>query len=156
MNWDAIGAIGEIIGAMAVVASLAYLALQIRMQNREARLSGAHDILVGFRESLQAFTHGDLHEIFARANEEYDSLSNAELIRLFGGVLPILRLWEEAYIQNEQGRLEDRLWEGINSQYSAYLNYGAVSRIWEIRRIHFDKSFQNFVQDLERSELRLR
>jgi len=156
MNWDAIGAIGEIIGAMAVVASLAYLASQIRMQNREARLAGAHDILVGFRESLQAFTVGDLHELFAKANEEYDSLSNAEIIRLMGGLLPILRLWEEAYIQNDQGRLEDRVWEGINSQYSAYLNYPAISRVWELRRIHFDKNFQNFVQNLERSDLKLR
>jgi hypothetical protein len=28
MNWDAIGAIGEVIGAVAVVASLVYLAVQ--------------------------------------------------------------------------------------------------------------------------------
>ena len=30
MNWDAIGAIGEIVGAIAVVATLAYLAIQTR------------------------------------------------------------------------------------------------------------------------------
>ena len=33
MNWDAIGAVGEIVGAMAVVASLIYLASQIKHQN---------------------------------------------------------------------------------------------------------------------------
>ena len=33
MNWDAIGAVGEIIGAIAVVASLIYLASQIKNQN---------------------------------------------------------------------------------------------------------------------------
>ena len=31
MNWDAIGAVGEIVGASAVVLSLAYLAVQIRL-----------------------------------------------------------------------------------------------------------------------------
>ena len=36
MNWEAIGAIGEIAGAIAVVASLLYLATQIRMSNRIA------------------------------------------------------------------------------------------------------------------------
>ena len=30
MNWDAIGAVGEVIGAMAVVISIIYLAVQIR------------------------------------------------------------------------------------------------------------------------------
>ena len=37
MNWDAIGAIGEMIGAAAVVASLLYLALQTRANAREKR-----------------------------------------------------------------------------------------------------------------------
>ena len=39
MNWDAIGAIGEIIGAIAVVATLGYLAVQIRQNSTQARLS---------------------------------------------------------------------------------------------------------------------
>ena len=51
MNWDAVGAIGEIVGAGAVFASLVYLAIQIRTQNRESRLSAMHDISVGFRRS---------------------------------------------------------------------------------------------------------
>jgi len=33
MNWDAVGAVGEVIGAVAVVASLAYLARQIRQNS---------------------------------------------------------------------------------------------------------------------------
>jgi len=37
MDWNAIGAIGETIGAAAVVVSLLYLAVQIREQNKQAR-----------------------------------------------------------------------------------------------------------------------
>jgi hypothetical protein len=37
INWDAIGAIGEIVGAAAVVVSLVYLAQQMRMSNKLAR-----------------------------------------------------------------------------------------------------------------------
>ena len=39
MSWDALGAIGEIIGAIAVLATLYYLAAQIKMQNRELEKS---------------------------------------------------------------------------------------------------------------------
>ena len=42
MNWDAIGAIGNIIGAFAVVVSLIYLAIQIRTQNKQSKLSAFH------------------------------------------------------------------------------------------------------------------
>ena len=34
MNWEAIGAIGEVIGAAAVVITLVYLAIQIRQSNQ--------------------------------------------------------------------------------------------------------------------------
>lgn len=37
MNWDAIGAIGEIVGAIAVVVSLMYLAIQIRTSSSLAK-----------------------------------------------------------------------------------------------------------------------
>lgn len=32
MNWDALGAIAELVGAIAVVASLLYLAVQVRAE----------------------------------------------------------------------------------------------------------------------------
>ena len=42
MNWDALGAMGEIIGAIAVFATLYYLATQIRIQSREIEKSNGH------------------------------------------------------------------------------------------------------------------
>ncbi len=51
MNWEAIGAIGEIIGAFAVVFSLASLATQIRSQNRESRIASIHEVVEAFRYS---------------------------------------------------------------------------------------------------------
>jgi hypothetical protein len=57
MNWEALGAIGELVGATAVVATLAYLAVQIRFAKISAadisRLSRAD----GVRETLQAMSH---------------------------------------------------------------------------------------------------
>jgi len=37
MNWEAIGAIGEVVGAISVVATLAYLAVQIRRTDTTSR-----------------------------------------------------------------------------------------------------------------------
>ena len=34
MNWDAIGAVGDAVSAIAVVVSLLYLATQVRQSNR--------------------------------------------------------------------------------------------------------------------------
>lgn len=51
-NWEAIGAIGEILGAIAVVSTLAYLAVQIR----ESRTATAADIY-----QTRAATRADSH-----------------------------------------------------------------------------------------------
>ena len=40
MNWDAIGAVGEIIGAVAVVVTLVHLSRQIRLANIAGIASG--------------------------------------------------------------------------------------------------------------------
>ena len=55
MNWDALGAIGEIIGAAAVLATLFYLAAQIKMQNRELEKSN---------ENVTAQLSVDLNNVF--------------------------------------------------------------------------------------------
>ena len=48
MNWDAIGAVGEILGAGAVVATLAYLAIQVRQTNRSAKTSSQQAVFTNF------------------------------------------------------------------------------------------------------------
>ena len=48
MNWDAIGALGEIIGAAAVFVSLLYLAIQIRQSTALARTQYHTNSVTGF------------------------------------------------------------------------------------------------------------
>lgn len=43
MNWDAIGAVGEVLGAVAVIATLAYLAVQVRHLKSELHMSSLKD-----------------------------------------------------------------------------------------------------------------
>lgn len=69
MNWDAIGAVGELVGAFAVVLTLGYLAVQVNHArksssdiNRLSRITGARDwmsLMIGDRELLEAWTKTD-------------------------------------------------------------------------------------------------
>ncbi len=57
MNWDAIGAIAELLGAIGVIASLVYLATQIR-QSREQ-----------MSQNTQALRAGTYQQFFGQLNE---------------------------------------------------------------------------------------
>tara|TARA_B110000858_G_scaffold89247_1_gene103084 strand:- start:5179 stop:5370 length:192 start_codon:yes stop_codon:yes gene_type:complete len=54
MNWDAISAIGEIIGATAVVVSLVYLAVQIRQNTRQISSSIKAAQLSAFERNIES------------------------------------------------------------------------------------------------------
>lgn len=53
MNWDAIGAAGEILGALAVVISIGYLSIQIRSNTRATRASAGFDAMHSWADSNQ-------------------------------------------------------------------------------------------------------
>ena len=54
MNWDAIGAIGQLLGALAVVITLGYLAVQVRVARSTAADTNRLTRAVGVREALLA------------------------------------------------------------------------------------------------------
>jgi hypothetical protein len=60
VNWEAISAIGQLVGAFAVVVSLIYLANEIRSNARATRLAGMRSTLDAGTSSLTSFT-ANLH-----------------------------------------------------------------------------------------------
>jgi hypothetical protein len=73
MNWEAIGAIGEILGATVVFITLAYLAIQVRYAkiaasdaNRQVRTRGITDMQLAMLPNSEALS------AFARANQADD------------------------------------------------------------------------------------
>jgi hypothetical protein len=68
VNWQAIGAVGEILGALAVVATLGYLAVQIR-ESRKATAADVYQTRAAHRADQQmrlALNCPNYHEIHAR------------------------------------------------------------------------------------------
>jgi hypothetical protein len=66
LNWEAIGAIGEIVGAFAVVATLFYLAQQVRHSTRMARAEMTKDLFLASRTAIMdVAAHDRLADIWA-------------------------------------------------------------------------------------------
>jgi hypothetical protein len=156
MNWEAIGAVGEILGACGVIATLFYLAIQVRVQNKEARLAAMHDISTAFRESYTAFNDGGIADIFIRGNKDFTSLSDTEKIRLFATVNPLIKVFEEAFNQYNQGRLDEQLWHAMTKQYSFLLSAPSLEQVWKQRRTHYNETFREFVDGLEKTKYEIR
>jgi hypothetical protein len=108
MNWEAVGAIGEIVGAAAVVATLVYLAVQIRQSSKIASLQASQHVLEGAAE-LQAriAEDEDLRRIFASGCRSYDSLEGGDRRRFYAIVGEYLMRYEVQTQMHEAGMLND-------------------------------------------------
>lgn len=152
MNWEAIGAIGEIIGALAVFLSLIYLARQIRNQNRESMAASVHELNEAYRNSIMSFQNPNLAEVFTRAKNDFESLNETERLQFIAMVQGVFRVWEDAYHQHAQKRLNDRAWNAMVAQFAGYLSLPGVERVWEIRKQAYSEDFRAFVDKTSPTE----
>jgi len=156
MNWDAIGAAGEVVGAIAVVVSLMYLAVQIRAQNRESRLASIHEILNAFRNVQSAIADIESCDLVVKASEDFSSLSDSERLRTMMIIMPNLRVWEEAYHQYRGGRLDEELWNAFVAQFRDIFAVSFVQEIWTLRKHVFTESFRQYVDKLDPGEYKIK
>ena len=149
LNWEAIGALAEVIGAMGVILSLLYLALQIKTQNVQAKLAVRHEIASGLRQASGVYAIENLSEIFVRANEDYNSISEAESVRLIVVTTNLFRAWEEAFLAQKEGHLGVGMWEIISRDYTQTMGASSIRHIWNIREQVYDPGFRGYVNSLE-------
>ena len=153
-----LGNYGEFVGAIAVVLTLGYLAVQVRQQNLESQAKSVHEILWGFRDAQAVFSDPDVSELAARLirDPNLNSLNDAELLRVINLVMPMFRVWEEAFHYHRNNRLDEEIWEAIIAQNLQVLGMKWGRELWGLRRHVFSKSFAAFVETLEPEEYLLR
>jgi len=83
MHWEAIGAVGEIVGALAVVLSLIYLAIQVRQNSEMARAESRLRAVATWREFTNSLESGD-PVAFGRGLQHYPELPPAEIPKFKG------------------------------------------------------------------------
>lgn len=108
MNWEAIGAISETIGAAGVIATLLYLSLQIRAATRasavESKLVSA-GFQIDFIKSLVQYP--ELQDVMLRGRRDPASLSLEEHYR-FSNLLHIaFSSFSAAHFQFRQGAVSE-------------------------------------------------
>ncbi|PCI76240.1 MAG: hypothetical protein COB20_11125 [SAR86 cluster bacterium] len=146
MNWDALGALGELVGAAAVVATLIYLSVQLRQNTRAVKLSSAQAVT----EELQAMfsllsSDQSLAEIFVEAGKS-DELSGADLVRYYTFNSNLLRVYENAFLQKQENAINNAHWIGMTRMMIDYSKMAAFSSYWRDRKHWLSDEFQDHME----------
>jgi hypothetical protein len=110
MNWEALAAIGEILGATAVLVTIAYLAVQVRQNTASVATATWDSVLTGFNEiNVAVANNPELADVVTRGMYDPDSLTDLEGVR-FAFIMraasnqyfKLLRLHEEGALSKEE------------------------------------------------------
>ena len=149
-----LGNIGEFVGALGVVASLIYLALQIRQNTRQLRNNArairlaetraATDAEVEFRRFLLSNPEIDDARRRGRQGAELDTLD----ARRFEHVLMEVFLRAQTHwYQAGQSVVAEAYWDRLSRIPMQYLSSKAAQQWWSTRRVGFHPSF---AEDIDR------
>ena len=143
MNWEAIGAIGEILGALAVFITLAYLATQIRQNTALMTTSVYESAMGGFNElNKTVLSSPELLSIQRRGFAEPSSLS-AEELHAFNFILRIhLNHVYKLFRLYQRGVFPEAEWRLAATETNEVLLGSELGRIFVANNRYFDDLYE--------------
>jgi hypothetical protein len=149
MNWDAIGAIGELTGALAVVVSVIYLALQIRNNTQATMVTVVQDTIDEFAnlDRLVASTP-DLAHIILRGRASISNLSAEELLRFECYYSMMFQVLEGWYTGSARARkISKEQVEVTETILRNHFRNAGVRESWARTKDEYPKGFASWVDE---------
>ena len=147
MNWDALGAIAELLGALGVIASLLYLAVQMRGANRAAAVDAklrAMDLLDNYMSMLIASP--ELNKLWMRGRKSLDGLSEDEYFQFSNMAFKGCWYFSASYFQYRRGTLSDDDWKEPLAIIDYWITGKGFQAWWnKLGRTMFAPDFVQFI-----------
>lgn len=149
MNWEAIGAVGEIVGALAVVVSVLYLASQIRASRRSDQLNSTANVGNSIADWMGLIaSNRELFELFRNGMRNYEALERAEKARFKFLMIQYFRAQEATWMHFRRGAVDESYWSALQQNNRKFLRNSGARKALEQNADVFDS---RFVADLRAS-----
>ena len=149
MNWDAIGAVGEIVSAIAVIVTLAYLAVQIRDGARASRSAAVTDATTAMQAWYQELgSNSESATLFLEGLKNPDSLPKRDQFQFVMMVHAAFLAFQRTYFLSHAGTLDVGLRDSIGTAIQAVNHLPGTMFYWQLRRAFFQPEFAAWVEDL--------
>ena len=154
MTIEQLGSIGEFVGAIGVIITLIYLAIQIRqntamLKQQSLGVTGAAET-EGAAEAMDIYlaTARDpgLANLIYNGIRSYQALSSVDQFRFSGYWHGCFMTHQNFYLQHERGALGDRAWGTYSRNIDQYMRLPGVIEWWNRgAKSVFDEEFQHYL-----------
>ena len=150
MTLSDLGDLGDFLGGLGVIVTLAYLAVQIRRNTQEVR-SASLDAVAASHMEFQRSVWGDpvISKLW------FDGMSGVALPEDEGRqfllmVITCARHWERAYHRARGGTLRSTSWSGIHDELTGVFSSPGVRPYWKSIQYMFSADFVDFAENAVR------
>ena len=147
MTLDDLANLGQVIGAIAVVVSLIYVALQIRQNTNAVRSATAQTVHEHFAKWYHLVAADDeLSQIVAKGLRDYQSLSEKERVRFVATFMAFLSYSQNAFLKWREGLLAPPLWRGWELVIMNLVCAPGGRSFWKDRAYMFGDEFRRYIE----------
>jgi hypothetical protein len=144
-----LGSLGEFVAAIATLATLVYLAVQIRQNTASVKAAAAQSILDSLSDALATGASSpEQARVLVLGQTDYERLSEDERMQFMFFLLRWFRVLEQAHHSYRLGHLDPSIWAGHVRHLEGVMQAPAFRRWWSVRQEVFSSEFRDFVEGL--------
>jgi len=146
MNLDTIVAISQLLAAAGVIASLVFLAMQLRQNTKAIRASSIQNLVQSLSANAQTWVENEsLIQVALRANSNPEQLTDVEFARLHFWFVMAMRRFEGVYFQQSLGLVDSTFIEGFERSHLSIIASRSGRDWWNGARGIFSAGFVSYV-----------
>ena len=150
MNWEALGAIGELIGGIAVVMSLVFVGMEIR-KNTRATYAGTYYLDIQIANDFnKLITSPGMAELFLEGGFKYPDLEPAQRLKFEHVMFTHFNYISVAYLHERDVTFKGS--EDLQAIIRYRFRQGGVQRWWDAHKGGFKSDFVDFVESVKSSK----
>lgn len=148
LDWEAIGAIGEILGAIGVIVTLGYLASQIRQNTKATRSQSVQSLAEsGATMNAMIIEEPDVARVFLAGMSDYRTLSTEDRLRYRFLIGQWLLAFEAVYIQHSMGTVDRHVFDSRMRLLEDWLNNEGGLAAWNAAKLGFSEEYVQYIQN---------
>ena len=153
MSIQDLGSIGELLAAVATIATLGYLAYQIRLNTMHSRAFTQRDILKDITGHFSDITK--VPSLVRRGLTNFSTLSDDEKVEFSGFMLPKAAQFEATLRMHRTGLVDDDLFVAHRAWILSWLTTTGGKQWWSLIRESFSADVRTYIDNVLEQEIDL-
>src|SRR5688572_24134525 len=153
MTLEQASLVAQIVSAIAVIASLIFVGVQLKQTTAAIRGSSSEAHAALYTQLVHSIIdNADFARIWSVGLTDPKALREDEWVRFVAYSSALFRQYETSRVQWQKGRLDDEHWHTVEKQAINFRQMAGLKAAWKLRGHWYSPDFRDWFESLDASE----